>query len=234
MAAVGKGAPLRWMENLYLRHHLRGKGIEIGGLWRKFKVPAQAKVWYLDRLSVEELTKQYAELDCGIVTPDLIADAEQLPVASGSLNFLIASHVLEHLRFPLLALKSWYDALTPGGILVLKVPDKRYTFDSRRSRTPLNHLVAEHEHPDLFDWRSHYSEFVENVHGRKPVEPELSQAAADLETAKFNIHYHAWIDADLREIIDYTCKVWRFDWNTVIFWNAHFYRKETVVLLVRN
>src|ERR1700736_3136134 len=94
MAAVGKGAPLRWMENLYLRHHLRGKGIEIGGLWRKFKVPAQAKVWYLDRLSVEELTKQY-ELDCGIVTPDLIADAEQLPVASGSLNFLIASHVLE-------------------------------------------------------------------------------------------------------------------------------------------
>jgi hypothetical protein len=45
---------------------------------------------------------------------------------------------------------------------------------------------------------------------------------------------HAWIDTDIREIIDYNCKVWRFDWHTRIFWNAHFYRKETVALLVRN
>jgi hypothetical protein len=110
----------------------------------------------------------------------------------------------------------------------------RVWFDSRRSRTPLSHLLAEHEQPDLFDWRSHYAEFVENVQARKPVEPELSQAAADLEAAKFNIHYHAWIDTDIREIIDYTCKVWRFDWDTKIFWNAHFYRKEAVALLVRN
>jgi len=114
-----------------------------------------------------------------------------------------------------MALRVWYDALAPGGVLLLKVPDKRYTFDSRRSRTPLAHLVAEYEHPELFDWRSHYAEFVENVHGRQPMEPELSQAAADLQAAKFNIHYHAWIDADLREILDYTRQVWNFDWHTV-------------------
>ena len=105
---MGKGAPLRWIENYQLRRYLRGKGLEIGGLWRKFNVSASTKVWYLDRLSVENLGKQYPEWNGGIVTPDIIGDAEHLPIASGSINFLIASHVLEHLRFPLLALRSWY------------------------------------------------------------------------------------------------------------------------------
>jgi hypothetical protein len=68
-----------------------------------------------------------------------------------------------------MALRVWYEALARGGVLLLKIPDKRYTFDSRRSRTPLSHLLVEHEHADLFDWRSHYAEFVENVQARKPV-----------------------------------------------------------------
>jgi SAM-dependent methyltransferase len=231
---MGKGAPLRWIENRRLARHLHGRGIEIGALWRRFPVPENARVWYIDRSNPDGLEQQYPEVSRKVVSPDLLADATQLPFPPASLDFIIASHVIEHLPFPLMALRVWYEALAPSGVLLLKVPDKRYTFDSRRSRTPLTHLLAEHEYPDLFDWRSHYAEFVENVHGRKPVEPELSQAAADLERAKFNIHYHTWIDADLREIIDYTCKVWRFDWHTVIFWNAHFYRKETVALLVRN
>jgi hypothetical protein len=49
-----------------------------------------------------------------------------------------------------MALRVWYEALASGGVLLLKIPDKRYTFDSRRSRAPLSHLLAEHEHPDLF------------------------------------------------------------------------------------
>lgn len=231
---MGKGAPLRWIENRCLARHLHGRGIEIGALWRRFPVPHNTRVWYIDRSNPHGLERQYPEVSGKVVCPDLLADATQLPFAPASLDFIIASHVIEHLPFPLMALRVWYEALTPGGVLLLKVPDKRYTFDSRRCRTPLTHLLTEYERPDLFDWRSHYAEFVENVHGRKPVEPELSQAAADLETAKFNIHYHAWIDVDLREIIDYTCKVWRFSWHTVIFWNAHFYRKEMVALLVRN
>ncbi|PYU29224.1 MAG: methyltransferase type 11 [Acidobacteria bacterium] len=230
---MGKGAPLRWIENRWLARHLHGRGIEIGALWRRFPVPRNARVWYIDRSGLDGLERQYPEVNGKIVCPDLLADATGLPFASASLDFLIASHVLEHLPFPLMALRVWYDALAPGGVLLLKVPDKRYTFDSRRSRTPLAHLVAEYEHPELFDWRSHYAEFVENVHGRQPMEPELSQAAADLQAAKFNIHYHAWIDADLREILDYTRQVWNFDWHTVISWNAHFYRKETVALLTR-
>ena len=231
---MGKGAPLRWIENRRLAHYLHGTGIEIGALWRRFPVPPKARVWYVDRAAPTRLREQHPDVTGEIVRPDVLAEAADLPFAPASLDFIIASHVFEHLPFPLRALRVWYGALAPGGALLLKVPDKRYTFDSRRSRTPFAHLLAEYEHPEASDWRSHYAEFIERVHGRKPDEPEISQAAAELQAARFNIHYHTWIDDDLREILEYTRHVWRFDWRPVIFWNAHFYRKESVALLVRN
>jgi SAM-dependent methyltransferase len=55
------------------------------------------------------------------VAPDVIADAESLPLRE--LDFIIASHVLEHLPSPLRALRSWYGALRSCGFLLLKVPD---------------------------------------------------------------------------------------------------------------
>jgi SAM-dependent methyltransferase len=126
---MGKAAALLWLENRYLRRHLRGRGMEIGALWRRFPVHPKARVWYVDRSRLEDLKKQYADVGEKIFLPDLVAEATELPVARASLDFLIASHVLEHLPFPLLALRAWYQALAPGGVLLLKVPDKRYTFD---------------------------------------------------------------------------------------------------------
>jgi SAM-dependent methyltransferase len=228
---MGKGAPLRWIENYYLRHYLRGDGIEIGGLWRKFKVPARARVWYLDRLSVEELARQYTELGSGVVAPDLIADAEELPIANSSLDFIIASHVLEHLRFPLLALKSWYDALNSGGILILKVPDKRYTFDCARQRTPLQHLIQESENPGQFDIEAHYADWVEHISHRRPGEPEFRRQLDHLLSMKYSIHYHVWIDSDVADLVQYTREVYRLAWRLILYWGAHFYRKECVLVL---
>jgi SAM-dependent methyltransferase len=228
---MGKGAPLRWIENYQLRRYLRGKGLEIGGLWRKFKVSASTKVWYLDRLSVENLGKQYPEWNGGIVAPDIIGDAEHLPIASASLNFLIASHVLEHLRFPLLALRSWYDALVSGGILLLRVPDMRYTFDRDRRRTTLQHLLGESEDPRKFDTVSHYADWVQYVNHCAPGEARFRQQLNRLVGMNYSIHYHVWIDRDLAEIIQYTRDVYHLDWKLVIYWGAHFYRKECILAL---
>jgi SAM-dependent methyltransferase len=128
---MGKGAPLRWLENRLLARHLRGRGIEIGALWRRFPIPRRATVYYVDRLPDKDLRQHYAEVSTPVVNPDIVADAMQLPFAPRSLDFVIASHVLEHLPFPLAALRHWYDVLRPRGILLLKVPDKRYTFDAK-------------------------------------------------------------------------------------------------------
>ncbi len=228
-----RGAPLRWLENRVLRRHLHGRGIEIGALWRRFPVPPGARVWYVDRLSGDALAEHYPELKGRILPCDLVADAAELPVAPASLDFLIASHLLEHLRFPLAALRAWYDALAPGGVLLLKVPDKRYTFDTRRRRTSLAHLLEEHSEQSRFDARAHYRDWVEHVGARSPESPEFEREVGDLMRRNYSIHFHVWTDGDVREMLEFTRDSWKFEWAPVVFWGAHCYRKETAVVLRR-
>lgn len=226
-------ALLNRLENVYLQRYFHGRGIEVGALWRRFPLPRRARVWYLDRLSPAELGEHYAEFKGKLLRPDLLAEATELPVPSGSLDFLIASHVLEHMPFPLKALRAWYDALAPGGVVLLKVPDKRYTFDVRRERTPLQQLISENDDAQVFDRRVHYADWLANVGNQSTDSPDFDDAVGDLMRINYSIHFQVWIDDDVREIIDFTRREWRFDWKPAVFWGAHFYRKETTVVLVR-
>src|SRR5579862_4516416 len=180
--------------------------MEIGALWRRFPVPQRTRVWYVDRFSGAGLDEHYPELRGRILEPDLLADAVELPVPAASLDFLIASHVLEHLPFPLKALRAWYDALAPDGVLLLKVPDKRYTFDARRERTSLAHLIHEAD-----DQRAHYADWVEHVGNQSPHAPGFDEAVDDLMRRNYSIHFHVWIDEDIREILDFTREEWRLN-----------------------
>ncbi len=231
---MGKGAPLRWIENKRLAAHLSGTGVEIGALWRRFPVSTSTRVWYLDRSQLGELRLKYPELRARLISPDVVADAGQLPFADGSLNFVIASHVLEHMPFPLAALRDWHRALGSGGLLLLKVPDKRYTFDRGRQRTPLQHLVEEDLHPEKFDKRAHFQDWVEHVGKRAAGSEALSNETDQLLKSDYSIHYHVWTDRDIRELIDYTRTNMGLCWRPVLFWQAHFYRKECAVALQRD
>ncbi len=139
--------------------------------------------------------------------------------------------MLEHLPSPLKALKSWYEALRSGGTLLIKVPDKRFTFDHKRERTSLQHLIEEYQDPEKIDVRAHYAEWVELVNGKAAHSAEFEQELNSLMAQNYSIHYHSWIDRDMREIIGYTRDELRLKWQPLVFWNAHFYRKETVFLL---
>lgn len=62
--------------------------------------------------------------------PHLLADATALPLASRSVNVVICTQVLEHMKQPILAIEEMYRVLRspdpgsglPGGVLVLSVP----------------------------------------------------------------------------------------------------------------
>lgn len=56
--------------------------------------------------------------------PDLQADATDLPLEAGSQDFIIASHLLEHLVDTMGALREWKRVLKPGGELFVMVPDQ--------------------------------------------------------------------------------------------------------------
>lgn len=231
---MGKGALLRWLENRYMGRFLGGRGVEIGALWRRFPLPRHVeRVWYFDRLDEAGLADHFSGMIEKTLPVDVVAEATRLPVAPGSLDFLIACNILEHMPFVLATLRHWYEALAPGGALLLRVPDKRHTFDRRRARTPLVHLVEEYEHPERFDRRAHYADWVENVQGRPPSDPKFEKVMAKLMSKDYSIHFHAWIDDDFREIIDYTRSAWGLDWWPAAFFGGHFYRKEPAAVLVR-
>jgi SAM-dependent methyltransferase len=230
---MGKGAALRWVENKMLARHLRGRGVEIGALWRKFPVSTRTRVWYVDRVNPSGLQHEYPEIGEQLIPPDIVGDAGQLPFQDGSLNFIIASHVLEHMPLPLATLRNWYRTLAPRGVLLLKIPDKRYTFDRRRQRTPLQHLLAEDHAPAAFDKRAHFQDWIANVVGLAPGTEPFEHETNRLIHIDYSIHYHVWTDDDVRVLLDYTRVEMSLNWRPVLFLRAHFYRKECAVAMQR-
>src|SRR5205823_2559053 len=106
-------------------------------------------------------------------------------------------------------------------------------FDQRRPRTPLARLVEEYEAPRRFDRQAHFAEWVELVCNVPSGDPAHHSQATQLMEMDFSIHYNVWTSEDVRNLIEFTRREWRLDWQPAVFWPAHFYRKETIVLLRR-
>jgi SAM-dependent methyltransferase len=76
---------------------------------------------------------------------ELVAEACDLSiVADETYDFVIASHVLEHIANPLRAMAEWRRVLRTHGALLIIVPDRRYTFDHKRPFTTFEHIEADY------------------------------------------------------------------------------------------
>ncbi len=74
-----------------------------------------------------------------------IGEGSSMPdIPDGSYDFVIASHVMEHMANPLKALMEWKRVLRIGGCLLVVCPHKEGTFDHRRPATPLSHLADDY------------------------------------------------------------------------------------------
>ncbi len=205
---------------VFAGHFLQGEGLEIGPLHLPLPLPPDARARYVDRMSVEDLRREYPELtDWKLTGVDIVDDGERLEtVAAESQDFIIANHFLEHTENPIKTIGTHLGKLRPGGILFYAVPDKRYTFDFRREPTPLAHMVADYENGPEGSRREHYDEWTRLVDGdhappasAEPATREqlAEQQARELEAAKYSIHMHVWTQAEfLRLILD--CRE-RFD-----------------------
>jgi len=113
-------------------------GLEIGALCRPVISPAAGHIEYVDRLSTEALREKYAadpNVDVSQIVPvSYVLGASTLPEAVGDARFdyVIASHVIEHVPDPIGWFREIAAVLKPGGVLALAIPDKRWTFDCRR------------------------------------------------------------------------------------------------------
>ncbi len=118
---------------------LSGTGIEIGGFEHPAVLPHAKKIIRCDRLSLEEARQLFPEVDtAGLPKVDVRLDIEREGLAhfaSGSLDFVVCCHVIEHLKNPIKALNEIFRVLRRGGRAALAVPDKHFTFDAQRPLT---------------------------------------------------------------------------------------------------
>lgn len=192
------------------KFYLRGRGIEIGALHRPLPVRMGTRVSYVDRYDRENLRKEYPELrSYNLVKVDITDDGENLnKIASGSQDFIIANHFLEHCRNPLGTLETFLDRIKPNGILYITVPDKRYTFDSKRDLTSFAHIAGDYAGKNSDD--PHFLEVAAGGKFKK-VTPDLKRKAKELKESKYSIHYHVW---DFNAYADFLLKAQDFLDNT--------------------
>jgi len=81
-------------------------------------------------------------------------------LSSGTYDFVLSSHVLEHTANPILALSEWIRLLKDQGTLVLLLPHKDKTFDHRRPVTTMEHLIADYKSGMAEDDLTHMQEIL--------------------------------------------------------------------------
>jgi SAM-dependent methyltransferase len=120
---------------------LQKQGLEIGPLDKPIVPKKGTSVLYADHLPTDKLRDKYRgdesvsndhiqDVDI-VVGPSGIRDA----VGSRRFNYVVASHVIEHIPNPLEWFNEIYGFMEPGGILSLAISDKRYCFLRLRGLT---------------------------------------------------------------------------------------------------
>jgi SAM-dependent methyltransferase len=122
---------------------------------------------------------------------DVIDDGEKLnTIADGSQDFVIANHFLEHTQDPIGTVRRFLAVLRPGGVLYVTVPDKRFTFDTDRPLTTVDHVVRDHKDGPAWSYRDHCYEFSRFVHHFEGA--ELEQHVDAIIRDNYSIHFHVW------------------------------------------
>jgi len=200
-------APLVTLNRRLLTRHIAGSGVEIGPGHVPFPVGPGTTVRYLDRWQPEENHDLFPELaDVEFPRPDIVADlnTDRLrALPDESQDFVIASHVLEHVAEPIGLLADIHRVLRPGGVGLILLPDRHRTFDRHRDPTPLAHLVAEYEAGVTEIDDDHVIEFLEKTGPPLSGTPAQRRAIIELHLGR-SIHVHCWTDQEFFPVLLYS------------------------------
>lgn len=133
------------LQNLDPSRHLC---IEIGAL-DKPTIPASERVFYVDHMDTPSLREKYKDEPFvkahnlvevrGIWGRNTLAEAAH---GFAPVDFIIASHVVEHVPDLVSWLQELAAVLKPGGEIRLAIPDRRFSFDIVRRTTQLPEVLA--------------------------------------------------------------------------------------------
>jgi SAM-dependent methyltransferase len=150
-------------------------GLEIGPLTSPVVNKSNGHIYYIDHMSQEELKEKYknepVNLD-EIVPIDFVLKNNSIEQAINGKKFdyVIASHVIEHIPDTVSWLKDISSVLRSGGILSLVIPDKRFTFDIFRQSTKPSEVIGAYIDKTtkptsamIYDYGSKYAKDIDTV-----------------------------------------------------------------------
>lgn len=199
--------------NIYLPVHLiKGKGAEVGGPSDIFEAIYNLEI-VCDGINYQsetiwgdfsDLQYQWKGRNLG---KQIIADATDMHIiADNTYDFVLSSNNLEHIANPLKAVYEMLRILKRGGLFLLLVPCKRYTFDCRREDTTFDHLLEDYKNNVTEDDLSHLPEILE----KHVVERDDGiKSLDDFQKRSLNnyknrcIHHHVFSNEILKEIAEY-------------------------------
>ena len=185
---------------------LNGRGLEIGALHEPAPLPSACVVEYVDAITRQEAAILFPEIDAAlIVEADHIRDIDREGLSGfpeNQYDFVVLSHVIEHLADPIGALKEVFRVLRPGGHAVLAAPDRHYTFDRYRGNTPFGRLLSLHLHEVKKVSDEQYIDFLGGVYPKLVREggPALDTALASVRARRE--HAHVWDSAAFKEFLE--------------------------------
>lgn len=188
----------------HLAHqYIKWQGVEIWWLINPTPVNQKiTKVKYVDYLDEESLKKNYNNelAKTNLQKIDYICKADNLDkIDSNSQDFVIGNHLFEHLDNPIKALLERHRVIKNWGIVFMAIPDKRRTFDEKRERTTLNHIISDYTNPSEERDREHYIQYagIEYKDAKK-----IKEEAKRLKSINYSIHYHVFLEEDVLEIVN--------------------------------
>ncbi|BBD97384.1 methyltransferase domain-containing protein [Sphingobium amiense] len=134
-------------KHILLGLNLDGLGLEIGGGYNP--LTQGPNVRHLDQADQETLRQKFAVEGADpakVPYIDYVWNGTSYPelVGEDRFDWIVASHVIEHMPCLVTFLQQCFTILKPGGILSLAVPDKRYCFDHYRPSSGLARVIDTH------------------------------------------------------------------------------------------
>jgi SAM-dependent methyltransferase len=90
-----------------------------------------------------------------------VLDATNLKeIPSSQYDFILSSHVIEHIANPLKAISEWCRVIKDDGVLIIIIPFKNGTFDHDRKVTTLEHLIEDYNKDTQENDLTHLAEIL--------------------------------------------------------------------------
>jgi SAM-dependent methyltransferase len=197
-------------------------GLEVGARNNPYPFGRKCKIAYADiadETGIEKILtqgfrlgtildkRQYVKIDYVLKGPKYGFSQ----IEDNTFDFVYSDNVLEHTPNPIYALMEQLRIARAGGFVYAVIPNKLYTFDKKRSATPINVLIKKFEDnifqytlEEAIDLISLTENFpIKFMKGQQPTE----FAKAMIESNDGSYHFHVFDEKNTLEKLSFVCQI---------------------------